>query len=278
MSFTALISARQLAESSAALTLLFVTQKHLTDLQQPVFLPATRALLLQQLCDVASPLSNSVPAASQFSRVMTELGITLTDSVVLYDDGNMIDAARAWWLFTLFGHRQVRVLDGGSPALSGVLQTNAALARPQPASRTWRCAFHAQRIRGLGDMLDNLHSHEAQVIDARRAARFAGQEEESTPHLRRGHIPGSVNLPYGELLTPDHRFLPLAALRRRFQQLSLIPAQPIITTCGSGMSAAVLALALSVAGYSRWSLYDGAWQEWGSDVRTVDLVATTPSP
>ncbi|WP_315796690.1 MULTISPECIES: 3-mercaptopyruvate sulfurtransferase [unclassified Bradyrhizobium] len=230
---------------------------------------------VDEISDHSNPLPHMYPSAEQFGRDAGRLGVSNGDTVVVYDSGGWVAAPRAWWMFLSFGHTDVRVLDGGlkkwmaegRPVESG--QVTAALG-------TYSAKFDAARVRRIEQMVANLAGNAEQVIDARQAPRFAGEVAEPRPGLRSGHIPGSRNLPYAELFDATTGVMrPLDQLREAFGAAGVDLAKPIVTSCGSGVSAAVLTLALYRLGIRDTALYDGSWSEWG--IENGPPVATGPA-
>ena len=227
-------------------------------------IPGARYFDIDLISDTDSALPHMVPAAGRFARLVGALGVGDATRVVFYDQAATMWATRGWWMMGLFGHDQAAVLDGGLAAWTraGHPVEVGEPAAPAPAAFTPR--LRAERLRGLSDMLET----EALVLDARAANRFAGSAPEPRPGVVPGHIPGAVNLPYAELLGPDGRFLPSDALRARLAQAGADGTRPVIATCGSGVSATVIAMALKRAGYAPGAVYDGSWSEWGADPTT----------
>lgn len=229
-------------------------------------IPGAAFFDVDEVSDHAIPLPHMFPSAEQFGRDVGRLGIGNTDTVVVYDAGGWVAAPRAWWMFLAFGHKDVRVLDGG-------LKKWIAEGRPvesgevTPASAHFAASFDAARVRKIEQMVANLASQAEQVIDARQAPRFAGSVPEPRPGLRSGHIPGSRNLPYAELFDAGTGVMkPLDQLRQAFTAAGVdLSGKPIVTSCGSGVSAAVLTLALYRLGLVETALYDGSWSEWGAE-------------
>ena len=218
---------------------------------------------IDRIADQHTDLPHMAPSADFFAERMSELGIANTDRIVCYDQLGIFSAPRARWLLRLFGHDAVAVLDGGLPQWrSEGRPLNSGPAAPAPATR-YRSAFRATLVRGLGDIRDNIGSGRELVLDARSADRFHARVGEPRPGLRSGHMPGARNLPFGELLGAQQTLLPPAALRQRFQVAGVDEHSAVITTCGSGLTAAVLNLGLAVAGFPEGALYDGSWTEWG---------------
>jgi thiosulfate/3-mercaptopyruvate sulfurtransferase len=231
-------------------------------------IPDARRFDIDRIADRHTSLPHMVPTAGLFAECMGELGIANTDRIVCYDQVGIFSAPRARWMLRLFGHDQVGVLDGGLPKWrqeGRPLQEGPAKAA---APTRYRTALRARLLRGLGDLEDNLRSRRELVLDARSAARFEARAPEPRPGLRGGHVPGSRNLPYTELLTPQQTLLSPAQLRARLGQAGVHENSAVVTTCGSGMTAAVLNLGLAVAGYDEGALYDGSWAEWGARADT----------
>jgi thiosulfate/3-mercaptopyruvate sulfurtransferase len=215
------------------------------------------------VADHSSPLPHMYPDAAQFSRDIGALGISSGDTVLVYDSGGWVAAPRAWWMFLSFGHRNVKVLDGG-------LKKWRAEGRPVesgkvlPTAGTFTAALDPTFVRSKDQLVANLSAKAEQVIDARAPPRFEGRVAEPRPGLRAGHIPGSRNLPYNELFdAATGTMKPLDELRAAFETAGLDLARPVVTSCGSGVSAAVLTLALYRLGVRGSALYDGSWSEWG---------------
>jgi thiosulfate/3-mercaptopyruvate sulfurtransferase len=214
--------------------------------------------------DPTSHLPHMLPDEAAFARRMASLGLNDGDDLVVYDgSGNNLSAARVWWTFRVFGHPRVAVLDGGSgkwrrekrPLESGPVKL-------PPGHFTAR--LDRDRVRDLAAVQSNLQSRRELVVDLRSAGRFSGADPEPRPGVRSGHVPGSRNLPFTELVGPDGTILPEPELRRRLRQHGIDLSQPIIATCGSGTSACTLVLALELLGFRDVAPYDGAWTEWGS--------------
>jgi len=209
------------------------------------------------------PRPHMFPDAERFAREVSALGISSDDTVVAYDAGGWVAGPRAWWMFLSFGHPNVKVLDGGMlkwraegrPVESGE-------AKPKPGS--FKAKLDPNRIRSREQLVDNLKTRKEQLVDARPRPRFEGTVSESWPGRRSGHIPGARNVPYADLFDPKTGAMKsLDELRKAFAGAAVDMSKPIVTTCGSGVSALVLTLALYRLGVRGTALYDGSWAEWG---------------
>jgi thiosulfate/3-mercaptopyruvate sulfurtransferase len=213
--------------------------------------------------DHSNPLPHMFPSGEQFGRDVGALGVSNTDTVVIYDAGGWVAAPRAWWMFLSYGHRDVRILNGGLKkwrAEGRAVESGEVTAKPA----TFKANYDARRVRSIEQMIANVASHAEQVIDARAADRFEGRAVEPRPGIRSGHIPGALNLPYNNLFdAATGTMKPLDDLRKAFTGAGVDTAKPIVTSCGSGVSAAVLTLALYRLGVENTALYDGSWSEWG---------------
>ncbi|BAK68557.1 3-mercaptopyruvate sulfurtransferase [Sphingobium sp. SYK-6] len=223
---------------------------------------------LSSLNDPGDPRPATVPTNAQFAARMAELGIGQDDRIVVYDNSPLVSAGRAWWLFRIFGARQVAILDGG-------LARWMAEGRPvEQGSGTPAASdgFNAHRddsaIATKADVLANLDSCAAQVVDARGADRFSGADPEPRPGMASGHIPGSANMPTGMMLEPDGRWKRGEALRRSFADAGVDLGKPLIMSCGSGVTACNLLFGAALLGKDDVRVYDGSWSEWGADPAT----------
>ena len=222
---------------------------------------------IDEVADHATPLPHMLPTADAFAEAVGALGIGSDDRVVVYDVRGVISAARVWWTFRAFGHDAVAVLDGGLR----VWKTEGrpvASGEPSPTRRRFRAKLRPELVRDLAAIRANLSTRAEQIVDARSRGRFTGAEPEPRAGLRRGHIPDSLNVPYETLNRPDGTLLPPEALRAAFSGAGVDLGQPITTTCGSGVTACVLALALHLIGRSDVAVYDGSWTEWGGRADT----------
>lgn len=215
------------------------------------------------IADHASSLPHMFPDAEKFGRDVGTLGISNADTVVVYDSGSWVAAPRVWWMFLSYGHDKVRVLDGGLKkwlADDHPVQGGNKMIKPA----TFKAKFDARRVRSMEQLKANLTSGAEQVIDARARERFEGSVPEPRPGLRVGHIPGSRNVPYNLLFDAATGLMkPPEQLRMAFTDSGIDLRKPIATSCGSGVSAAVLTFALYRLGVDNPALYDGSWTEWG---------------
>ena len=231
-------------------------------------LPGARFFDIEAIADTETALPHMVPSAGRFARMVGALGVSDDSRVVFYDAKGLFSAARGWWLMRLFGHDAVAVLDGGLPkwrAEGRAIETGPARAAE---SGRFTPTLRAGLLRGVGDMLDNVAGGEALVLDARSAGRFAGSAPEPRAGMAGGHIPGARSVPYSELLAADGTMLSPAALRMRLAAAGADGSRPVVTSCGTGVTAAVVSLALVVAGLPPGALYDGSWTEWAQRADT----------
>ncbi len=222
---------------------------------------------IDAVSDSSSGLPHMLPSPDAFSAAVGALGIRDGDTVVAYDGAGLFSAPRVWWTFKTMGAQNVFVLDGGLPKwLAEGRPTESGPARR--SAKRFSARFQAERVKSADDVAALLGAGSAQILDARPAARFRGEAPEPRPGLASGHIPGSLSLPSSEVVASG-RLADEAELRKAFEAAGVDLSRPVVTTCGSGVSAAILALALESLGTSAEGLYDGSWSEWGAGGRPV---------
>jgi thiosulfate/3-mercaptopyruvate sulfurtransferase len=218
---------------------------------------------IDEISDRASALPHMLPEPAKFASRVKKLGLGDGNRVIVYDGAGIFSAPRVWWMFRVMGHRDVAVLDGGLP--KWIAEGRAVDDMPPvPRERHFTPRPNNMLLRGISQMRQNLGSAAEQVVDARSAGRFHAREPEPRPGLRGGHIPGARNVPYQDLLNADGTMKGPEAIRMAFRSAGVDLQRPVVATCGSGISAAVLLLGLAVAGAADGALYDGAWAEWGA--------------
>ncbi len=250
-----------------------VTPVQISDPQEePIFINGARRFDFDQhLCDHNTDLPHMMPSPEFFTEEMQKLGINKDSAIVVYDDVGVYASPRAWWMFRAMGHDQVAVLDGGLPAWKKEkLPCNSQIE----LSAEKRGDFESQPLSRL--FVDSAHVLEAAadpryaILDARSEGRFHGVEPEPRAGLRSGHIPGSLNLPFTQVVV-DGLVLPPTELDSVFSKL-VDKQQNLIFTCGSGVTACITALASELAGYSKIAVYDGSWSEWGAEASQLPVV------
>lgn len=219
---------------------------------------------VDDISDHASTLPHMFPSSTQFARDVAALGVGSDHDVVVYDSGSWMAAPRVWWMFRTFGHANVRVLDGGLKKWRAEGRPVASGAPASSSTAQFEARFDPQRLRAKAELIANLAARREQVVDARARERFEGAVVEPWQGRRSGRIPGSYNVPFGTLLDAQTGAMKsLDEIGAAFAAAAVDLTQPIVTSCGSGVSAAVLTLALFRLGVRESALYDGSWAEWG---------------
>jgi thiosulfate/3-mercaptopyruvate sulfurtransferase len=218
---------------------------------------------IDEVADPDTELPHMVPTPGRFAKLMGAMGVSNRSRIVFYDQKGLASAARGWWLMGLFGHDQAAVLDGGLPKWmrEGRPVESGSSAAPVPA--TFLPEFRATRLRGVGDVMRNVAAQGELVLDARASGRFTGATPEPRAGMRSGHIPGSENVPYTDLLNADGTFRPISEIKALFAKAGVDGSLQVVTSCGSGVTACILTLGLRLAGLPEGAVYDGSWTEWG---------------
>jgi len=235
-------------------------------------IPGAVFMDLGELVDSNSQVENMLPPAEKFASRMQSLGLGDGSRIVLYDDSSVKTSARAWFMLKMFGAHDVAILDGG---ITKWKAEGRALTQGRESLRHRHfTAWHDHaNLRTKAQVLANLHSRAEQVVDARSAGRWSGAEADPRPGIASGHIPGSRNLHFSLLYHPDGTFKDKAGITAAFEQAGLDLAKPVISSCGSGITACVLIFGLHLIGKDDAALYDGSWSEWGSDPDTPKAVS-----
>ena len=226
-------------------------------------IPGARFFDIDAISDHQSSLPHMLPGKAIFTQEVEKLGISNSSEIVIYDGSGLFSAPRVWWMFQAFGHRRCRVLDGGLPHWleAGYPVTDKL---PDIQEGSFQCRFNDAMVSSMDDIRNNCKTQQFIVLDARSAARFRGEAPEPRPELSSGHIPGATSLPFTELME-GNRLMPVSDLKQKFSSMGLDKDSAIITSCGSGVTAAIITLALASCDYGTHKLYDGSWTEWASN-------------
>ena len=226
-------------------------------------IPGARFFDIDDIADRHSPLPHMLPPVEKFVSRVRKMGIGDGHRVIVYDQQGLFSAARVWWMFRIFGHQDVAVLDGGLPQWLAAGHP-VDDEEPDPRERHFTGRRNASMVRDVTQIAGAAKLRDEQIVDARAPGRFRGEEPEPRPGLRAGHIPGARNVHYASLLNPDGTMKDVDATRALFEAAGVDLKRPIVTSCGSGVTAAILTLALHRMGHARNALYDGSWVEWGA--------------
>ena len=236
-------------------------------------LPGAVYFDIDAISDPETDLPHMLPTPEAFASAAGALGLSREAEIVVYDSFGVRSAARAWWTLRVMGYRRVQVLDGGLRAWRAAGLPLETGPHPVPPAVEVSPEAQSERVRSQSEVASALETGSAQVVDARSAPRFRGEAPEPRPGLRSGHMPGALNLPFDRLLTAEGRMKSPKEIAAAFEAAGIDPARPVIATCGSGVTASVLALALEILGCQA-AVYDGSWAEWGGasggDVVTGD--------
>jgi len=236
-------------------------------------IPGSRHFDINKIRDTANPLPHMLPDADTFTRHAQAMGINRDSRLIVYDRYGLFSAARVWWMFTAMGHTEVQVLDGGLPAwvaAGGPINSDHA---PEPEPGDFVARLRPDRLVDRDGVQTAIRTGGAQIFDSRGKARFAARVPEPREGMRGGHMPGARNLPYTKLLDRDGK---LQVDPKLFDEAGLDPDKPVITSCGSGVTACILSLALDCLGRES-AVYDGSWSEWGSRPDTEIETGRAPS-
>jgi thiosulfate/3-mercaptopyruvate sulfurtransferase len=233
-------------------------------------IPGARMFDIDAVADPDTDLPHMVPTPARFAKLAGRLGISNASRVIFYDQHGLRSSARGWWMMRLFGHEAAAVLDGGLPKWQREGRPVETGDAPAPAPASFVPDFQAERLRGIGDVkrIVRQGGGGALLLDARARGRFDGTAPEPRQELPSGHMPGAANLPSSELLNPDLTMKDPATLHAMFAAAGVTAEQPVVTTCGSGVTACALAFGMVRAGFPEPAVYDGSWTEWASRPET----------
>lgn len=239
-------------------------------------IPGSLLFEIDQIADPDDPLPHMIPTPARFAKLVSALGVSNTSRVVFYDQHGLRASARGWWMMRLFGHEAAAVLDGGFPKWKREGRPVETGDAPTPAPASFIPDFRAERLRGIGDIkrIVRQGGGGALILDARAKGRFDGTAPEPRPGLPSGHMPGAANIPSSELLNPDLTMKDPTTLRAMYEAAGVTVERPVITTCGTGVTACALAFGAVRAGFPEPAVYDGSWTEWASRPETPKETST----
>jgi thiosulfate/3-mercaptopyruvate sulfurtransferase len=227
-------------------------------------IPGAVFLDIEEVSDSTNSLPTMLPPAEKFASRCQALGLGDGSRIVVYDNSPLKSAARVWWMLTLFGAHEVAILDGGFAKWQAEERKQES-GKPIVRHRHFTVWADKKLVRDAAQMTENLRSKAEQVVDARSSARFTGAEPDPRPGVRPGHIPNSKNLPYSALFNEDGTWKAAAEIKALFETAGIDLASPLVATCGSGITAPVLAFGAALAGKTDVAIYDGSWSEWGAN-------------
>jgi len=225
-------------------------------------IPGAQFFHIDEIADPNSDLPHMLPSARDFGAAVGALGITNSDRVVVYDGMGLQSAARVWWEFRAFRHYDVAILNGGLPkwkAEGRPLESTTT----QPERATFGAKLDSGAVRSIEQVMANVDTQAEQVLDVRPAGRFTASEPEPRPGMRGGHMPGAKNLVYTAILNEDRTLKDAEAIKAAIAEAGVDLGSPVVTSCGSGITACAMALGLHLVGHDKWAVYDGSWTEWG---------------
>lgn len=259
------------ADNQVILDATFFLSKQLRNAQeeyQQQHIPEALFFDIDEIADLSSSLTHMLPEAEHFAEAVGKMGISKDTLVLIYDNNHFFAAARAWWMFRVFGHDLVRIVDGGMVRWKQLnFPTNSQ--QPNPIAKKFQAEYRPELVFDLKQMELAQRRKSPQIIDARSAASFLGQRKTGDTTFQQGHIPGSTNIPYSGLTDSEQSLLANQTLQALFHAAHVDLSEPIVTTCGSGVSACVLALALYQLGLKDIPVYDGSWAEWGRGISLI---------